>query len=184
MNSFAGFNYPKQAFMMNERPIRLRLVAFKRERKIQSSGYYMQNPAPNQNGKLFYLGSDFCPNLRWSWCDKVDGSRIDHTGWFTDEYGDSDKVHGFVMRLPHGRGFIPGWSYGNEMIAEVEYDIYDDEAECAYRADKMAERIAESERERDYKAYHCAEYGCDNQTDYDVDYCDDCWSEIQQKESA
>ena len=99
-------------------------------------------------GEAFYLDSDFAPGLRWRWCDAVT-SRIVHTGWFTDEYGDGDKIRGIVFRLPRSRGFLAGWSMGIGTASEIDCTIYDDEIDAAYAADSMAEDAAE--REREYK---------------------------------
>ena len=97
-------------------------------------------------GKTFYLESDFAPGLRWQWCDYVT-NRINHTGWFTDEYGDGDKIRGIVFRLPRSRGFLAGWSMGEGMITELDCTIYGDETAAAYAADSMAEDAADQERE-------------------------------------
>ena len=98
-------------------------------------------------GKSFYLDSDFAPGLRWQWCDDVT-SRIDHSGWFADEYGVGDnKIRGVVFRLPRSRGFLAGWSMGIGMASEIDCTIYEDEICAAYAADSMAEDAAERERE-------------------------------------
>ena len=94
----------------------------------------------------FYLESDFAPGLRWQWCDDVT-PRIDHSGWFTDEYGDGDKIRGIVFRLPSSLGFLAGWSMGIDMASEIDCTIYEDETDAAYAADSMAEDAAERERE-------------------------------------
>ena len=97
-------------------------------------------------GRSFYLDSDFAPGLRWQWCDDVT-IRIDHSGWFTDEYGDGYKIRGIVFRLPRSRGFLAGWSMGIGMASEIDCTIYDDEIVAAYAADSMAEDVADRERE-------------------------------------
>ena len=97
-------------------------------------------------GEAFYLDSDFAPGLRWQWCDDVT-NRINHTGWFTDEYGDGDKIRGIVFRLPRSRGFLAGWSMGEGRITKLDCTIYDDEIDAAYAADSMAEYVAEQERD-------------------------------------
>ena len=97
-------------------------------------------------GRSFYLDSDFAPDLRWQWCDDV-ASRIGHSGWFTEEYGDGDKIRGVVFRLPRSRGFLVGWSMGIGMASEIDCTIYEDETDAAYAADSMAEDAAERERE-------------------------------------
>lgn len=96
--------------------------------------------------RSFYLNSGFAPGLRWQWCDDA-ASRIDHSGWFTDEYGVGEKIRGVVFRLPRSRGFLAGWSMGIGMASEIDCNIYDDEIYAAYVADSMAEDAAERERE-------------------------------------
>jgi predicted GNAT superfamily acetyltransferase len=71
----------------------------------------------------------------------VDGVRIDHTGWFCDEYG--TKIRGIVVALPHGR-FLAGWSMGEGMASTVDADLYDTAEDAAYAADSMAESAADS----------------------------------------
>ena len=108
------------------------------------------------SGKSFYLGSDFSPDLRWQWCDDVT-SRINHTGWFTNEYGDGDIIRGIVFRLPRSRGFLAGWSMGEGMITGRGCTIYGDETAAAYAADSMAEYIAKQEREYQEQQNHGGE---------------------------
>lgn len=109
-------------------------------------GNYHYRSDADQEYMSFYLESDFMPDLRWQWADEVTRS-IEHLGWFTDEFGDAEKARGFIMRLPHGRGFLAGWSLGEGMCAEVERYIYDNETDAAHAADSMAEHVAEKERE-------------------------------------
>ncbi|WP_197517127.1 MULTISPECIES: hypothetical protein [Burkholderia] len=116
------------------------------ERVAYPCGEYYHTPKPNSTGKGFYLESDGMPALRWTWCDEIDGANIEHTGWFTDEHGDGNTIRGIVFRLPHGRGFLPGWSMGERMASEIEYShVYDDERDAARAADDMAERVSERE---------------------------------------
>jgi len=147
MITFAGIEYPKKLWSLPSGSLSKRLAEFKIRKAPVTSGYYQDKPCPNTDGKMFYLDSDFMPGLRWSYCDEVDGARIDHRGWFTDEYGDFEKIRGIVFRLPHGKGFLAGWTMGEGLIGEVEYYIYKDEASAAYAADSIAEKIADQERE-------------------------------------
>lgn len=142
--TFAGFQFPKWAWTLPKGSKAKRLEHYKNP----CTGPYSTSPAPNDcKGTSFYLNSDFMPGLRWQWCDKVDGSRVDHTGWFTTEYGDGDKIRGLVMRLPHGRGFLAGWSMGKSMASYVESSAYESEIDAARAADSLAEDVAETERE-------------------------------------
>jgi hypothetical protein len=147
--TYAGFTFPFTFGILPRGPLTKRLAEFKVTHGHRSCGpYYRDEPKPNSKGMSFYLDSDFMPLLRWTWCDEVDGvgRSIDHTGWFTNDFCD-DKIRGIVMRLPHGRGFLPGWSMGEHMASSLEYDVYDDEVECAYAADQLAEYAAEAQRE-------------------------------------
>jgi len=145
--TFAGFNFPKY---LSELPKGSKKQC--QERYKHTGGYYSA-PTPNANGFFCYLDSDFAnPIHRWKWCDEVSDASISHTGWYTNEYGDSAKIRGIVIRLNHDRGFIVGWSMGwsmgEGMATSVETDhIYDDEVSAAYAADSLAEDAAEKERE-------------------------------------
>lgn len=149
--SFAGFNWPRHVVELPKGRIANRLAAFKRGERRDASPYY-HAPAP-LNGKHpgagFYLGSAGMPGLRWQWADEVKDVRIDHKGWYTDEDGAGDLMRGIVIRLPHGRGFLYGWSLGEGMSASIEGDIWpgDDEAGAARAADQCAESMAEDARE-------------------------------------
>lgn len=151
MTTFAGIEYPKKLWSLPNKSLLFRLAEFKLRKEPVTSGYYQDKPCPNTDGKMFYLDSDFMPGLRWSYCDEVDGARIDHTGWFTDEYGYFEKIRGIVFRLPHGKGFLAGWTMGTGMIGEVEYYIYKDEVSAAFASDSIAERVADQERENNSK---------------------------------
>jgi hypothetical protein len=141
--AFAGFAFPKYVWTLPQGPLSKRLE----RAKVASTGPYYHSPKPNQCGALgFYLDSDGAPGLRWRYCDDIARS-IGHTGWFTDEYGDSETIRGIVMRLPANRGFLAGWTMGEGMASAIDADIYDDETAAAYAADSMAEHVAERERE-------------------------------------
>ena len=124
--------------------------------KRWSFAYYRDGAirAESADGFDGYLGrdeqaGDFLPGLRYQWADEI-CSRIGHTGWYTDSFGNGDTIRGMVARLPHERGFLIGWSMGAGMCASFERAIYADEQEAARAADQMAEHAAE--RERDYQA--------------------------------
>jgi hypothetical protein len=108
----------------------------------------MHAPKPELagNGTGFYLESSCAPfHLRWQYCDGVAGVRIEHTGWFCDEYCD-EKIRGLVFTLPKGRGFLAGWTMGEQMSSFVECDIYDSAADAAHAADSLAAAAALDER--------------------------------------
>lgn len=135
---------PGQRIIHNlTRPLSARLKSRKH------CGPYIVTPptAGREDTRFFYMGSDFAPGLRARFCDEVAQS-IQHTGWFTDEYGTGDTIRGLVFSLPHARGFLIGWTMGENMasVIDVSY-IYDDETGAALAADSMAEHAAETERE-------------------------------------
>jgi hypothetical protein len=80
------------------------------------------------------------------YADEIEGARIEHRGWFTDEYCDG-VMRGVVYRLPHGR-FAYGYADpNNDGCAYLCFDLdADDEAEAARYADRIAEIHAEQER--------------------------------------
>lgn len=145
--TFAGFTFPRKVPIW--RPLNR---AARRPRQGRESPWcfaYHAAPTPfPNNGKGFYLESDFAPGLRWQWCDKVEGVWINHEGWFSDTMQDQ-TIRGIVFRLPHGRGFLAGWSMGEHMASEVGRRVYSCEREAARAADREAESVAEAERERE-----------------------------------
>lgn len=141
--TFAGFTFPKHVWTLPRGNMVKRLAA----RKPVVCGDYCHAPKPvsgRHPGKGFYLDSDGMPGLRWQWADDVVSLR--HRGWFCDSHCE-ETIRGVVLRLPHGRGFLAGWSMGEGMASECDGFIYADEESAAYAADSMAERAAEAERE-------------------------------------
>ena len=142
--SFAGFTFPKWVWSLPRGSKAKRLTAAKNP----VCGPYFHAPKPGGGkGVGFYLESDGSIALRWQWVDKVIGARIEHTGWYSDEHGDSEKIRGLVLRLPKSRGFLAGWSMGEGMGSALDPDIYATEREAARAADSLAEDVAKRERE-------------------------------------
>jgi hypothetical protein len=142
--SFAGFTFPKWVFSLPRGSKAKRLTAAKNP----VCGPYYHAPKPGGGkGCGFYLESDGALSLRWQWADEVSEAHIKHTGWYSDEHGDSEKIRGLVFRLPKSRGFLAGWSMGEGMASALECDIYETEREAALAADSLAENVAERERE-------------------------------------
>ena len=140
--TFAGFSFPKHVWTLPRGSMARRLAA----RNPVVCGNYYHCPKPNSNeGIGFYLASDGSPALRWQWADEV--INLGHKGWYSDEFGDSELIRGVVFRLPHGRGFLAGWSMGEGMGSSLDLGIYGDEESAAFAADSMAERAAEAARE-------------------------------------
>lgn len=82
---------------------------------------------------------------REEFVDEVEGSRIDHRGWFSD--ADCDNTYrGIVVKLPHGR-FLAGY-YMSDNGERVYFDtIYTDINDAINEADSEAQRLAEDEKE-------------------------------------
>lgn len=141
-STFAGFNYPRYIAALPRGRMADRLA---RRSPVVCGKTYQPDPAPvgapGTLARSFYLEDGSQPFTRWAWCDDVD-DRILHTGWFTTNDGDGDKVRGIVVRLPHGRGFLAGWAMGEGMAATVHRDVYADDVEAARAADSFAEAVA------------------------------------------
>ncbi|MGH9931704.1 MAG: hypothetical protein ACREA9_21080 [Pyrinomonadaceae bacterium] len=145
--NFAGFTWPRYLAQLPRGTMVQRLA---RRNAPGGCGPYYLAPKPvtyECDSRGFYLDSDGMPQMRWTWCDEVEGVRIDHTGWFTDENGDWDKIRGLVFRLPRSRGFLAAWSMGESMASGLDVDIYDDEQDAARAANDLAEFVADQERE-------------------------------------
>lgn len=142
---FAGFRFPRKVPIFR----RLNRSARGPRRPGESpwSFAYTVAPRPLPNGGIgFYHESDLAPGLRWQWCDKVEGVRIDHEGWFSDSFQDQ-TIRGIVFRLPRSRGFLAGWSMGKGMCGDISRRVYRTEREAARAANREAESVAERERE-------------------------------------
>ena len=162
---FAGFTWPRYLATLDNGPLRQRIEARRPGRSL--CGPYYHAPTPGAKGRGFYLGRDAL-GLRWQWADETEGACIRHTGWFTDPDGCGDTIRGIVLRLPHGRGFLAGWSMGEGMASSVDYSpIFDDATDAARCADSMAESAAESEREREelFRAMNSAEFDAESAAD-------------------
>jgi hypothetical protein len=73
----------------------------------------------------------------------------DTTGFYCDSFQDQTMIP-VVARLPHGRGFLIGWTMGAGMAACLETDIYPAKDESdATDAARAAYRFAENEAERE-----------------------------------
>lgn len=141
---FAGFTWPRYVATLPAGPLSRRAADRKPGRPMCGDSYHA--PTPGAKGRGFYLGPDAL-GLRWQWADETEGARIRHTGWLCDDDG-SQTIRGIVLRLPKGRGFLAGWSMGEDMASSVDYSpIFDNAADAAQCADSMAESAAESERE-------------------------------------
>lgn len=96
-------------------------------------------------------------------------TNVDHTGWYTDDHGFDEKVRGVIYQLPARNGhqiLVPGYAdpWNDGAICLAFSDLYEcpenlphwsyAKSECGYAADRIAERMAEPER--DYRWRSCA----------------------------
>lgn len=86
------------------------------------------------------------------------------TGYYADEFG-NQIITPIVARLPHGRGFLAGWTMGRGMCASLETTIWADFDEACRAAHDEAEHAAE--RCREDEARWQEEQECFEETDED-----------------
>lgn len=111
-----------------------RYISFKSPSDDLSAGF-------NNNGKTpVYYAFKQC-FLREIYCDKVEGARINHTGWYCDSYG-GEMARGIVVFLPHGK-ILHGYELTDSGERVYFLDLLDDAKEAARYADGEAELIAE-----------------------------------------
>ena len=103
----------------------------------------------NNNGKtpVYYASKQYF--TRETYCNEIDGVRINHTGWFCDD-GGYEFARGIVVFLPHGK-ILHGYELTDSGERVYFLDILDDAKEAARYADGEAELIAERMREDDQK---------------------------------
>lgn len=111
-----------------------------------------------QNGEpVFYYFGGLLPE---QYCDDVNRS-IRHTGWFTNEHGEtykdgSGKARGIVINLPARPGFpdgvyLAGYFWGDTGERVVWPECFSDSDDAANTADGYAESFADDEREHAIK---------------------------------
>lgn len=134
-----------------QRPLAARLAA----RKV--CGPYRWTPSAPDTGRGFYQASKgLTVDQRGSTFDL----RLDYAHMFIpssrayrlplayhcDAFGDVTMTP-IVARLPHGRGFLAGWTMGEGMLANLDAHIWADSEDAARAAFDLAESDAERERE-------------------------------------
>lgn len=67
-------------------------------------------------------------------------------GYYADSFQD-DTLTPIVASLPHGRGFLAGWTMGPGMCGAIDLDTYDSAEDAARAAHEMAERDAQDMQE-------------------------------------
>lgn len=82
--------------------------------------------------------------------DVLTESRLRHTeGYYCDLDCTGDTLQPIIARLPHGRGFLAGWTMGNDMIASINLDIYKTPEDAAKAAHGIAEYDARKNQEHE-----------------------------------
>lgn len=66
-------------------------------------------------------------------------------GYYYNDHGETMKP--IVARLPHGRGFLAGYTMGDGMASGLDRTLWDSEEEAARAAHDLAESMAERQRE-------------------------------------
>lgn len=126
-----------------------RSLAERREAR-RFCGPYTWQPSRAGSGRGFYMGSDGAScdprgstfRLR---LEEVPANRRGVCGYFADP--DADSFKPIIARLPHGRGYLAGWTLGAGMCAELEPELHADEREARHAAHDAAERAADREAE-------------------------------------
>lgn len=151
VSSFAGFTLPRLRGINAEKraPLARRLADFRTFSRMYGrpmfspcGPYQCRQFATDDELSFYQDDSATMPGLRYE------------TGR-AFAYDDCEPLAAFVFRLPHGRGFLAGWSMGDGMAAMVSRDIIADERDAMRRAESMADAAAlreseyqERERER------------------------------------
>lgn len=136
-------------FERNGKPATLR----ERLEMRKTCGPYRWTPAEPGQGRGFYQSS------KGLWCgDSTFDLRLVYANellpWYfklrrtEGYYVDMDEIlTPIVARLPHGRGFLAGWTMGPGMCASLDGHVWHDPESAARAAHQEAEQAAERERE-------------------------------------
>lgn len=89
-------------------------------------------------------GSSF--SLRLDYANTHHPINTRHTGTYAHSWGD-DEFTAIVARLPHGRGFLAGYTLGRGMCASLSGEIFDTIEDAARAAYDEAERACEADAE-------------------------------------
>jgi len=129
-----------------------------RERHPPHVGPYRWEPSTlPSTGRGFYLHSNYLA------CgDSTFDLRLDYAVSHCPSYFSYRKPRAFtgagdseytpiIARLPHGHGYLAGWTMGHGMLSAIDRDIYQDIADAARAAYDMAERNAESDRDSEFQ---------------------------------
>jgi len=129
----------------------------KRLKSREHVGPYCWSPTQPGKGRGFYQSSKglFCDKagstfeLRLAMANEfLSHSRVSHiNGYYCDADGEGDTLQPIVARLPHGRGYLAGWTMGAGMAASLDSYIWEDIEEAARAAHDLAEQDAEKSRD-------------------------------------
>lgn len=116
-------------------------------------GPYHWVPVKPGTGRSFYQDSNALEcdrqstfDLRLRTADQYLDSRFRRpTAYFTDLEG-IDSIAPIVALLPHGRGYLAGWTMGEGMLASLAPEIHRTAKDAALAAHDQAERDAERMR--------------------------------------
>ena len=158
------------------RPLRDRLASRK------NCGPYLWTPAEPGAGRGFYSASSnplimdragSSINLRLEWAsDHYSPRNYNGRGYSCDTYSPgTDAMHPVIARLPHGRGYLAGWTMGEGMCGTLDSYRYEEAEDAARAAHDMASRAAEAEFEyrEDENARILAELEAEGNADEGVD---------------
>jgi hypothetical protein len=120
-----------------------------RDAKADGIGFYCASKCGAGHDLEMDSRGSVC-RLRLQWANDAlpRGSRLARiNGYYCDEFQDSTMTP-IVALLPHGRGFLAGWTMGSGMAASLctSY-IWETIEEAAVAAHDEAERAADRERE-------------------------------------
>lgn len=149
---FAGFTFPRYVADLPASayrpgpgwtmPYRLKTLRdVLRARRASPCGGYYHAPTPGQcKGWGFYLPRAGHDDEGASFRLRVTLSETT----YSDPEGDT-VYRGIVARLPHGRGFLAGWTMGEGMASSLDARTYRDERDAMRAADRDAESTCEEE---------------------------------------
>lgn len=120
----------------------------------KTCGPYQWTPTTPGKGRGFYSSSrnqlemgDATFRLRLELAnDHLRGRLARTNGYYCDLDGDTTLTP-VIARLPHGRGFLAGWTMGAGTCGALDAYVYSDVRDAAGAAHQMAENDAEAQRE-------------------------------------
>lgn len=125
-------------------PLRNRL-----EKRVFTGPYRWRVPTLGRSdGRGYYAADDKgTPDDSTFRLRAVDQPRRYRGGWCGSP--DSEPVYPVVLRLPKGRGFLAGWTYGEGMASSIEHYIFDNEEDAWGDATNQARAQSEADGEHD-----------------------------------